>query len=238
MIQATTDLPTPFLLFNINLEVIMGKKRLFVNLEDKSIRMFSSDFMDSFSRVHWTVPLYLYIPVIGFSVYASIAYTKLSWYMGIMWFLLGVILWTLAEYILHRFVFHYHPTTELGKRIHFMTHGVHHDYPRDSMRLVMPPVVSVPLAFLFFFAFRLVLGAEITWPFFGGFVLGYLTYDMLHYATHHANISWSWFKKLRKHHMNHHYKEPDLGFGVTNTIWDSLFMTQMSRADKEQESAD
>ena len=99
MIQATTDLPTPFLLFNINLEVIMGKKRLFVNLEDKSIRMFSSDFMDSFSRVHWTVPLYLYIPVIGFSVYASIAYTKLSWYMGIMWFLLGVILWTLAEYI-------------------------------------------------------------------------------------------------------------------------------------------
>ncbi|MCH2044131.1 MAG: sterol desaturase family protein [Saprospiraceae bacterium] len=216
----------------------MAKKRLFVNLEDKSVRMFSNDFLDSFSRVHWTVPLYIYIPVIGFSAYATAAYTSMVWYMAIVWFLAGIIFWTFAEYVLHRFVFHYHPTTEFGKRIHFMTHGVHHDYPRDSMRLVMPPSVSVPLAFLFFFGFRFALGAEIGWPFFGGFVIGYLAYDMIHYATHHANVNWGWFNKLKKHHMDHHYKEPDLGFGVTNTVWDVLFFTPIDKEEKKKKAVE
>ncbi len=70
----------------------------------------------------------------------------------------GVAAWSLAEYVLHRYIFHFKATSEFGKRIHFMFHGVHHDYPSDSKRLVMPPSVSVPLALLFFFLFRLIFG--------------------------------------------------------------------------------
>ncbi len=47
-------------------------------------------------------------------------------------FLLGVLIWTLVEYIIHRYVFHYEPKTALGKLLHYIIHGVHHDYPNDA----------------------------------------------------------------------------------------------------------
>ena len=73
-------------------------------------------------------------------------------------FLFGILLWTLTEYLIHRYIFHYEPKTRVGKRLHYMIHGVHHDYPNDARRLVMPPSVSVPLAFLFYGMFLLIFG--------------------------------------------------------------------------------
>jgi 4-hydroxysphinganine ceramide fatty acyl 2-hydroxylase len=48
-------------------------------------------------------------------------------------------------------------SSKLGEKIHFIFHGVHHDYPSDSRRLVMPPSVSIPLAILFYFLFEAIL---------------------------------------------------------------------------------
>jgi len=208
------------------------KKRLFVNLEDRSIRMFENNFLDFFSRVHWTVPIFVYMPVIGFSIYLTVIDGVMSIPAKFGLFFLGIFAWSFFEYFMHRFVFHYHPTSELGKKIHFMTHGVHHDYPQDSMRLVMPPIVSLPLATLFYFVFWGTLGSHYMWPIYGGFVLGYLAYDILHYATHHFTIHWKWFKFLRKHHMEHHYGDPDKGFGVSSTLWDIIFRSGFNKKEK------
>ena len=54
----------------------------------------------------------------------------------------------------------------------------------------MPPVVSIPLAIGFWFLFKSVIGGVLgapVWvhPVFGGFVIGYIGYDLIHYATHH-----------------------------------------------------
>ena len=65
----------------------------------------------------------------------------------------GLFIWTITEYLLHRFIFHLELKSKIGARIHFIFHGVHHDYPSDSRRLVMPPSVSIPLATLFYFLF-------------------------------------------------------------------------------------
>ena len=46
----------------------------------------------------------------------------------------------------------------IGKMLHFIMHGVHHDYPNDATRLVMPPIISVPLAIVFYLVFILTLG--------------------------------------------------------------------------------
>ena len=59
---------------------------------------------------------------------------------------LGVLAWTLAEYVLHRYVFHWTKDTAAGRRIHFLLHGVHHDFPNDGDRLVMPLGFSIPLS--------------------------------------------------------------------------------------------
>ncbi len=187
--------------------------------------MFKYGWMEIFSKVHFSVPLILYVPVIGYFLYSGIVDPMLNGWEILGLLAVGVLSWTLAEYLLHRFVFHYHSSSEFGKRLLFIMHGVHHDYPNDSKRLVMPPSVSVPLAFIFYFAYKALLGPSLAAPFFAGFVLGYLCYDMLHYAVHHANIGSKWFMDIKAHHLKHHFKDPDKGFGVSSTLWDKIIGT-------------
>ncbi|HEX5316721.1 MAG TPA: fatty acid hydroxylase, partial [Candidatus Kapabacteria bacterium] len=120
-------------------------ERLYVSNKNETVRMFESGFMEFFSRVHPVTPLVLYLPVVGYMLYLSLRPRQLSIVAVTALFLLGVLLWTLIEYLIHRYVFHYEPKTRWGKRLHYVIHGVHHDYPNDARRLVMPPVISIPL---------------------------------------------------------------------------------------------
>jgi sterol desaturase/sphingolipid hydroxylase (fatty acid hydroxylase superfamily) len=106
-----------------------------------------------------------------------------------------------------------------------MFHGVHHDYPNDTKRLVMPPSVSIPLAAGFFFLFNVLLGNIFVAPFFIGFITGYLFYDISHYAIHHFNMHNKFWLVIKNHHMRHHYQSPGLGFGVSSPLWDVILRT-------------
>jgi sterol desaturase/sphingolipid hydroxylase (fatty acid hydroxylase superfamily) len=186
--------------------------------------MFESDFMEFFSRVHPVTPLALYLPVVGYTLYVSLWQRHLSFVAVAALFLLGVLLWTLIEYLIHRYIFHYQPRTRWGKQLHFVIHGVHHDYPNDARRLVMPPVISIPLAFLFFGLFFLIFGS-LAPAVFAGLVFGYLCYDMLHYATHHLAMKrgvWLW---LKQYHLRHHFKDDHVGYGISSPLWDYIFRT-------------
>lgn len=187
--------------------------------------MFKYGWMEFFSKVHFSVPLIIYIPVISYFLYQSIFDPNMGTGTLVGLLVAGAVAWTATEYFLHRFVFHYHPTSAWGKRLHFIMHGVHHDYPNDSMRLVLPPSVSIPLAILFYFLFNALLGASLAAPFYAGFVAGYLVYDMIHYAVHHADIKSKWFIELKTHHLKHHFKDPDKGYGVSSKIWDKIVGT-------------
>jgi sterol desaturase/sphingolipid hydroxylase (fatty acid hydroxylase superfamily) len=197
----------------------------YVSNKDETVRMFESDFMEFFSRVHFTVPLYIYVPVILVMLYLSIFEYSLSATNIILLFIGGIAAWSLAEYLLHRFVFHFKAKSEFGKKIHFIFHGVHHDYPSDSKRLVMPPSVSIPLAVVFFFLFRVIFGEAFMMPFFSGFILGYLFYDITHYAIHHFNMHSKFWLAIKKHHMLHHYQDEYKGYGVSSPFWDLIFGT-------------
>ncbi len=153
----------------------------FISNKDETVRMFRSNFLEKFSRIHYTVPLYIFIPVILFFLYRSIFEFGLPVLRIIGLIPVGIFIWTLTEYILHRFVFHWMPPGKLGERLHFVFHGVHHDYPSDSKRLVMVPVGSIPLATLFYFRFYGLLGEQNVAPFFfwASFV-GYLFYEISH----------------------------------------------------------
>lgn len=200
-------------------------KKLFISNENKSVRMFKYDWMDIFSRVHFSVPIFLFVPIITFLLYASFSSLALEAKKLIGLFTIGIFFWTIAEYMLHRFIFHYKPTSEIGKRLHFLMHGVHHDYPNDSKRLVMPPPISLPVGFVFFLLFKFLFGEYDSLPLFAGFLLGYLSYDMLHYAIHHTNWNNKWFMKLKAHHLKHHFKNPDMYFGVSTPFWDFILGT-------------
>ncbi|MFM2360844.1 MAG: hypothetical protein RLY16_2837, partial [Bacteroidota bacterium] len=158
-------------------------KKNYVSNSEESIQLFENKFLNSLYKVHFTVPLFIFIPVISYLIYLAFSQGLGLLVFGGL-FVSGIFVWTLTEYVVHRFVFHFHPTSNFGKRIHFIFHGVHHDYPRDKKRLVMPPSASIPLATFFFFLFKLLLPAPGLFGFFAGFLLGYLIYDMMHYAMH------------------------------------------------------
>lgn len=201
----------------------------FISNNDESVPMFRNKFLDFFTRVHFTIPLIIYIPVVLYFLYKSVFIYSLSVWTVLGFVLIGLLVWTFTEYNLHRFVFHWQPPGEIGKKISFMFHGVHHDYPRDSMRLVMVPAISIPLALFFYFTFRYFLGEEFVAPFFAGLVTGYLFYDMTHYALHHANLRSPFWLELKQHHMTHHYTDPDNGFGVSTKFWDLVYRTTFKR---------
>ncbi len=184
--------------------------------------------MEILSKVHYSVPLFIFVPVIA--VFCYLAFSNgISIGSFALYFAIGLAVWTATEYLLHRFIFHYHPTSDWGKRIHFIFHGVHHDYPRDKKRLVMPPSASIPLAALFYFLFSLVFTQTNLFAFFPGFLLGYLIYDMLHYAMHHYNFKSGIMKRIKQHHMLHHYQNPEKGFGVSSSLWDEILRSQFPK---------
>lgn len=198
-------------------------KRNYISNSRESARMFKSDFLEKLSKVHFSVPLFIYIPVILFFIVKAVN-NNISVSALIGYFILGLIAWTITEYLLHRFIFHYVPKSPLGQRIHFIFHGVHHDYPRDAKRLVMPPSASIPLATAFYFLFSVFFTHKtLLFAFFPGFIFGYLIYDMMHYALHHYNFRSALMKRIKQHHMLHHYNDASKGFGVSSVLWDKVF---------------
>ena len=204
-------------------------KKNFVSNSEESTRIFKSSLLEGLSKVHYLVPLFIFIPIIIFFIVQAFTH-QLGLAGFFVFFLIGLLVWSATEYLLHRFIFHYYPTSNIGKRIHFIFHGVHHDYPKDKKRLVMPLSASIPMATIFYFLFFLVLQQNQLFAFYPGFLLGYLIYDMLHYAMHHYNFKSGIMKKIKQHHMLHHYHDSSKGYGVSSALWDDILQTKFSKS--------
>lgn len=207
------------------LSMIKRMPQRYVSHKNETVRMFRTDFMEFFSHVHPVTPLVIYLPVIGCLLHLAVVQRALSMGAAAGLFALGLLIWTLVEYTMHRCIFHYQPKSRWGKRLHFLVHGVHHDYPQDASRLVMPPILSVPLAMCFYGLFLMIFGG-LAPAAFAGLLFGYLCYDMIHYATHHFSMKrgvWLW---LKQYHMRHHYKDDHVGYGVSSPLWDFVFRTR------------
>jgi sterol desaturase/sphingolipid hydroxylase (fatty acid hydroxylase superfamily) len=205
----------------------------YISNDSSSTRMFRNGFMESLSKVHYSVPLFIYIPVIAFFIYRSlfVLNNTIGWFFAYL--AGGLFIWTITEYLLHRYIFHFVPKSKWGLRLHFIFHGVHHDYPRDAKRLVMPPSASIPLAILFYLLFLWLVPARMNDAFFAGFLIGYLVYDMVHYAIHHANFKSSVMKSIKQHHMLHHYSDSTKGYGVSSSLWDIFFQSGFNKEKKQ-----
>jgi sterol desaturase/sphingolipid hydroxylase (fatty acid hydroxylase superfamily) len=206
-----------------------------INHSDVPIRLFKSDFLESFTHISPVVVTIIWVPVILFFVARPIVNLApgASWASIPLGFLIGLLLWTFAEYTIHRFVFHFDPKSERVAKVWFMFHGVHHAQPQLKTRLVMPPILSIPGAILFYGIYYFVVGKLLgapAWvdPIFAGFIAGYLAYDLTHYATHHWPMRSGVGKYLKRYHMMHHFKTPGARYGVSSPMWDVVFRTKPS----------
>ncbi len=190
-----------------------------------------ADARSSDARAPGVVPLIFGPAIVVFAVRAFYDMSVLKTILGI---LAGYGIWTLSEYWIHRVVFHFEPERGIGARLHFLVHGVHHDHPNDPMRLVMPPAVSVPLGTLFWLFFAVVFELPFAWAIAAGFFAGYLFYDMLHFALHHAHAKNRVAKRLRELHMRHHFEDDECGFAVSAPWWDMVFGTYSPKARRKR----
>jgi sterol desaturase/sphingolipid hydroxylase (fatty acid hydroxylase superfamily) len=131
---------------------------------------------------------------------------------------LGLGAWTLAEYLIHRFVLHHLPGVAA-------VHMAHHHAPRD---LIGTPTAFTLAAFylLAFWPLMHLAGLRPAAAFMAGLLAGYLAYAAVHYAVHHLGSGGSrMMRRLKRQHALHHHGNSDRNFGVTTAFWDWVFGT-------------
>ena len=187
-------------------------------------QIFRNQYLEYFTKTHPLVIWAMYVPVIILLPYYSATELNFSGLAVILLFFGGIVFWTFFEYMMHRFVFHWVSDNPRMQRASYVLHGNHHEFPRDKQRLFMPPVPSLIIASLIFL-FLYALMRDYVFPFFPGFILGYLIYGSMHYAIHAWNPPYKWMKPIWRNHHLHHYKNEQKGFGVSSHIWDLVFGT-------------
>lgn len=226
----------------------------FVSARDESVRMFRQNGLERLTHVHPAIPHLIDPPLI-----AALLWWAPTPPLTDVWLLAtGLAVWTAVEYALHRHLFHapdavMRETHEVVGRlaasepviprlpgwrhvVYFIMHGVHHEYPNDSSRLVMAPPVSIPMAALFAASFRLAVGAHWWAALFAGFLVGYLVYDSMHYAAHHRSMRTALGRYTKWRHFRHHFTDPDRDYGVSSPVWDWIMGT-LSRRSRSAQAA-
>ncbi|KAF9189941.1 fatty acid alpha-hydroxylase [Haplosporangium sp. Z 767] len=192
-------------------------------------RIFGSSFLEFFTKTPWYVVPIFWLPIVAYNVYRGLEAGLTNQESGIF-FLCGVFLWTLAEYVIHRFLFHLDdllPDSTFWLIAHFLLHGIHHYVPMDRLRLVMPPVLAIALATPLNQLAHTLLPKAQAYGVFGGLLFGYILYDMVHYYLHHARVFKIHFKRMKTYHLAHHYKNYEAGYGITSVFFDKLFGTEL-----------
>jgi dihydroceramide fatty acyl 2-hydroxylase len=191
-----------------------------------SIRLFRNDFLERLSHVHPITPLLVWAPVSGWLVWRALQMHQLAVGAVLLVLVAGLFTWTLAEYCLHRFLFHYPARSRVGQWLVFLFHGNHHEDPRDKTRLVMPPAGALPIMALIYGLFSLFIPSPWIEPFCAGFIIGYLIYDYIHYSTHHFRLRGPVGRYLKRYHLKHHFSGETGRDGVSSPLWDLVFGTR------------
>uniref|UniRef100_A0A8C0FGY5 Fatty acid 2-hydroxylase n=2 Tax=Strigidae TaxID=30459 RepID=A0A8C0FGY5_BUBBB len=222
---------------------------------DRPIRLFHSDLLESLSKTAWYVVFMVWAPVVLYLSWVS--YTSLAqgntrlfssftteysipvhkYYFPFI-FLLGMFLWSLLEYLIHRFVFHMKPPASNYYLItlHFLLHGQHHKSPFDSSRLVFPPVPASLVIGFFYGVLQLLLPEVLGLSVFVGGLCGYVIYDMMHYYLHYGSPKkGTYLYGLKAYHVKHHFEHQKSGFGISTRFWDHPFRTLIPEETFEKE---
>jgi len=180
-----------------------------------------------FFRVsHPLAPTLLFLPLAFILIFWARASQGFSWTSSIALVAVGLLLWTLIEYVLHRFVFHWTSVREPWRTFFSGLHMAHHREPDDPSLIIAPPMVSFPDSLVIFGLLLL-----LTWNWgvaasiLAGVQIGYVYYEWVHYGSHEFQPRSSLGKYLKRYHLAHHFKHPKEVFGVTVPLWDWVFRT-------------
>ncbi|MDR6224121.1 sterol desaturase family protein [Desmospora profundinema] len=160
---------------------------------------------------------------------------------GTVWLALvaGLVAYAMAEYLIHRFVFHFPPPKnrlmlKMLKRLHYD----HHQDPNDLRLLFLPiwyswPLIGLTVGIAFLLTQSFVHAAA-----FAVGVMGYLLhYEWMHYIAHRpVKPRTPWGRYMKRIHLWHHYKNEHYWYGVTHPVMDYTMGTM--KREKETHRSD
>jgi len=194
--------------------------------------LFTNPILEKLSRTHISIPLIIFFLYAGVLLYWSATHASLAPWVTVGMFFLGMLSFTLIEYLVHRYLFHMATYTKVRAKLQYTMHGVHHEFPKDKDRLAMPPLLSITIATILLLIFRVLLG-DLVFSFLPGFLVGYALYLAIHYMVHAYPPPKNFLKALWINHGIHHYKDGDIIFGVSSPLWDYIFGTMKDNRDHE-----
>jgi sterol desaturase/sphingolipid hydroxylase (fatty acid hydroxylase superfamily) len=157
--------------------------------------------------------LAIYVPVIAVAIAANIGLPLAGSILAVV---CGLALWTLLEYLIHRYAFH-----------GFLPHWQHHEDPNDPKYIVAPLWLSGGTSLSLGVLMRIPAGS---WARSGltlaGIIAGYLVYEGLHLRIHANEAGGRLLTALRKRHYYHHFADDRYCYGITSAIWDRVFRSQ------------
>jgi len=129
--------------------------------------------------------------------------------------LLGVLTWTLLEYLIHRWMGHDRRFRKSPFGVEHVRHHIEGNYFAPTWKKL---IVAAGFA-----GVTLLLGAPVAYVL--GLVTCYGAYEWLHRREHtHAGIG-PYGRWARRHHFHHHFVDGRTNHGVTSPIWDLVFGT-------------
>lgn len=208
----------------------MEKIEVNVYPDSQSPKLFKNKTLEFLTKTHPLVIDAMYLTIACFLIFHF--YNSHSTSIGLIsgLFITGFFSWSIAEYLMHRFLYHKIKDATYNSGIHYLFHGIHHEYPSDNTRLVLPIIPSVIISVFFFGLFYLVIG-KYAFVFGPGFMIGYCAYMTVHYSVHKIpppkrfNFWWTF-------HNIHHFQQHDRAFGVTSPLWDIVFGTMPKKGRK------
>jgi sterol desaturase/sphingolipid hydroxylase (fatty acid hydroxylase superfamily) len=181
-----------------------------------------------------TVIYSLYLLTLGVVAWRR---SRLAW--AIAFALLGVGVWTLMEYLVHRWLLH--AAFPAGKslwsrimhRLFDASHADHHAQPFDGYHInghldtLFVAVWLIPLSFL---------APSHTAPMaVAGLFASYTAEEWAHHAMHFDNYRWRYFQYVRRRHLYHHSRNGvGTAYGITSDFWDKVFGTRIPAPQRDR----
>jgi hypothetical protein len=151
-----------------------------------------------------------------------------TWWDVLIPIAIVLVLWPVQEWFVHKFVLHLRPRELWGRRFDPMFAKKHRDHHADPSYLpdaFLPTRVLVPLIPPTLALWWLVMPTpELAVTAMLAYVAAALHYEWVHYLCH-TNVvpQTSWFRRVRRNHRYHHYKNERHWYGFTVPLVDTLF---------------
>ncbi|MBV1833524.1 sterol desaturase family protein [Komagataeibacter pomaceti] len=191
---------------------------------EEPVRLFRNSMLERLTLLSFRVFLGVWLPLLAMAL-AYGAWRSSSVMGFILWTAIGFAVWFPTEYLLHRFLFHLQARYVAVQSLVYLLHGNHHEQPNHPLRNLMPLSVTIPLAGVIWGVGIFMLGSGRGGSLAAGFFGGYVFYDVIHYSCHQFPMRGPLLRRLKIHHINHHYRDHHTNYGITSTFIDRTFHT-------------